>query len=86
MIDNAKRYAKSQITVEVKEGSLSIYNDGPPIEASMNGSLFKPFEVGKGGVTGLGLSIVKKTVELYQYEITFTNEIEGVMFRIYKIT
>lgn len=84
LLDNAKRYAKSQIRIMVREGIFSMYNDGPTIEASINGSLFNPFEVGKGGVTGLGLSIVKKTVELYQYEITFVNERGGVTFKITK--
>lgn len=86
LIDNAKRYASHQIMIKVEDEKISIYNDGPPIEEIINGSLFKPFEVGKGGVTGLGLSIVKKTVELYQYNIEFVNEDKGVTFIIYKIT
>lgn len=87
LIDNAKRYAQHQIIIKVENEKLTIYNDGAPIEECINGSLFKPFEVGRGGVTGLGLSIVKKTVELYNYDIDFVNEPKGgVTFTIYKIT
>lgn len=87
LLDNAKRYAISRIRIELKGKKLVIYNDGPHIDESMNGSLFKPFEVGKGGVTGLGLSIVKKSIELYEYQIKFINEPSGgVSFVIYKIT
>lgn len=84
LIDNSKRYAKSKIIVTAKDGELSVYNDGPHIEESIYGSIFNPFEVGKGGVTGLGLSIVKKTVKLYGYEVDFNNEEDfGVSFRVH---
>ncbi|MGL5315037.1 MAG: sensor histidine kinase [Peptostreptococcaceae bacterium] len=87
LIDNAKRYVNKEIIINVEDDYISIYNDGTPIDDSLNGSLFKPFEVGKGGVTGLGLSIVKKTVELYGYDIHYKNELEGgVTFTIFKIT
>lgn len=83
LIDNAKRYAEDEIIIKVIEGELGIYNNGQPIEDNLVGSLFKPFEVGQGGVTGLGLAIVKKTVELYGYSIKFVNAEEiGVTFSI----
>ncbi|MGL4345818.1 MAG: sensor histidine kinase [Cellulosilyticaceae bacterium] len=86
LIDNAKRYANQEIRIVVKEGVLSIYNDGEAIEETTDRSLFEAFEVGKGGVTGLGLAIAKKTVELYGYHIVFVNEKQGVTFVIAKNT
>ncbi|MEG0352956.1 MAG: HAMP domain-containing sensor histidine kinase [Cellulosilyticaceae bacterium] len=84
LIDNAKRYAVHEISITIKDNTLSVYNDGPPIDRNMSGCLFNAFEVGQGGVTGLGLAIVKKTVELYNYTIDFENKAEGgVQFTIW---
>ena len=82
LLDNSQRYAKEKIIIKVKNGQFTLYNDGPPIEEVKGTSIFQPFEAGKGGVTGLGLSIVKKTIELYHYQITYTNESVGVTFVI----
>ena len=46
--------------------------------------LFKPYEMGKGGKFGLGLSIVAKVVSANGYEVVGENMAEGVIFRIYK--
>lgn len=82
LLDNAQRYAKEKIVLKVRNGALTLYNDGPSIDEVKGTSIFQPFEAGKGGVTGLGLSIVKKTIELYHYQITYTNEAVGVTFLI----
>lgn len=86
LIDNAKRYAVKEIRITLEENTLTVFNDGEPIEEERHGSIFEPFEVGKGGVSGLGLAIVKKTVNVYGYQITSKNEVEGgVTFKIDRV-
>ena len=45
---------------------------------------FTPFRKGIKGEFGLGLSIVKKTLLLMDYDITIKNEKKGVSFHIFK--
>ena len=45
-------------------------------------TLFKPYEKGPKGQFGLGLSIVKKTMDLFQLSIEVYNTKDGVGFTI----
>ena len=54
------------------------------IDNAIISNLFLPYTKGKKGQTGLGLSIVKRTVNLFGYNITATNYDNGVAFVIYK--
>ena len=83
IIDNALRYAKSVIKVDLSDNLLEIYNDGEPIEKDRLDKLFKPYEKGNKGKFGLGLSIVKRVTETYGYTVTGENMSDGVVFRIY---
>ena len=47
--------------------------------------IFTPFRKGIKGQFGLGLSIVKKTLNLMDYDITIKNEKKGVSFIITSI-
>lgn len=84
IIDNAKRYAKTKIKIVLRKDRLRIYNDGPPIEEQFLNSVFKPYEKGSKGEFGLGMSIVKKTVDFFGLELKVVNEVEGVSFIIGK--
>ncbi len=85
LFDNAKRYAKNEISIKLTDQKLSIFNDGDNIEEDLAESLFEPFEIGKDGMSGLGLAIVKRTVNMYGYDIRYENaETKGVTFIIYK--
>jgi len=44
--------------------------------------IFLPYVKGSKGQTGLGLSIVKKTVNVFGYDITAENTDKGVIFII----
>ena len=44
--------------------------------------MFTPYEKGVKGEFGLGLSIVKKTLHLLNYDINIKNEKNGVRFTI----
>lgn len=84
LIDNAKRYAKSKIIVTLKNNVLTVYNDGEPIDEQFLNGLFKAYEKGSKGQFGLGMSIVKKTLDFFEYELSLKNEEVGVTFTIKK--
>jgi len=82
IIDNAKRYAKSQIKIVLKPERLRIYNDGDHIDEKFTESAFKPYEKGSKGQFGLGMSIVQKTVNYFNMNLHVVNEEVGVSFII----
>lgn len=84
ILQNAFRYAKTYIKIEVNENELCISNDGPKMDESRIDSLFKPFIMGEGGKFGLGLSIVSKVVAANEYKVQGMNTEDGVAFRIYR--
>lgn len=85
IIENALRYAKSTIEIHLnEEDGLTIENDGPSMDEDRIKVLFKPYEMGKGGRFGLGLSIVAKVCSANHYEVCGENTADGVIFRIYK--
>lgn len=84
IIDNAKRYAKSEIKVSLHDGVIQIYNDGEHIDEQFLNGFFKPYEKGSKGQFGLGMSIVKKTLDFFGYYLTVRNEEVGVTFEIKK--
>lgn len=85
IIENALRYAKTTIDIHLnEEEGLTIANDGPSMDEDRIKVLFKPYEMGKGGRFGLGLSIVAKVCSANHYDVCGENTADGVIFRIYK--
>lgn len=85
ILENAFRYAETQIVITLDEKQLCIYNDGPQFKDSQIETMFKPFEKGQGGKFGLGLSIVQKVVSANKYRVVAENvETGGVIFIIMK--
>ena len=84
LLENALRYAKTEIVIEVNNDYLSVYNDGSNIKPERIEQLFKAYEKGEGGQFGLGLSIVNKVVTNYGYKVSVENYDEGVKFKIEK--
>lgn len=84
ILDNAKRYAKSVIKITLKDGILTIYNDGDHIDEKFINGMFKAYEKGSKGQFGLGMSIVKKTLDFFSYDLLVKNEEVGVSFIIKK--
>lgn len=86
LLDNALRYAKTTIEIKMENTahffSLTIANDGPPIDPIEKQSLFKPYVKGKQGNFGLGLTIVKRILDLHHAKITVENTDNGVAFII----
>lgn len=82
ILNNFIRYAKKEVKITVKNNKITLYNDGPNIEENILNDIFTPYEKGIKGVFGLGLSIVKKTLQFLKYDITVENAKNGVKFII----
>ena len=82
ILGNFIRYAKSEIAITIKGKVITLSNDGEQLKEEMLNKIFLPYVKGNKGQTGLGLSIVKKTVNIFGYDITATNIENGVRFEI----
>lgn len=86
LVENALRYAKSEITLQAKEKEkareIVVRNDGVPIPEEEKNQLFEPFKKGNKGQFGLGLAIVKRIVERHDGHIEVHNQENGVAFVI----
>lgn len=82
ILGNFIRYAKTNITVKIAKGEITFFNDGEKIKEKVLDTIFLPYVKGEKGQSGLGLSIVKKTVNIFGYDITATNVENGVIFTI----
>lgn len=82
LLNNFIRYATKEIKITIKNNKIIFYNDGPHIDTDILNNIFTPYKKGIKGQFGLGLSIVKKTLNLLGYEISVTNEKKGVSFII----
>ncbi len=84
LLGNFMRYATTTIKITSKQNRLVLYNDGENIDKDFLKGIFNPYRKGIKGEFGLGLSIVKKTLNLMHYDITIKNEKKGVSFIITK--
>lgn len=82
LFGNFVEYAEKEIRVTIKDNTISFYNDGPNIEENLIKDIFTQYKKGIKGKFGLGLSIVKQSLELYNYSIEVVNEEKGVLFVI----
>lgn len=82
ILNNFMRYAKKEIKITAKQNKLILFNDGEAIDDDFLEVIFTPFRKGIKGEFGLGLSIVKKTLNLMDYDISIQNEKKGVSFII----
>lgn len=84
LLQNFMRYAKTTIKITTKQNKLILYNDGENIDEDFLAGIFTPFRKGIKGEFGLGLSIVKKTLNMIGYDIVIKNDKKGVSFIITK--
>ena len=84
LLENFMRYANTTIKITAKQNKLILYNDGENIDNDLLEGIFTPFRKGIKGEFGLGLSIVKKTLNIIGYDIFIKNEKKGVSFIITK--
>lgn len=82
LLENAFRYASTEIKISVKQDGIKVYNDGEQMTADRIEKLFKPYEKGTNGQFGLGLSIVDRLATRMGYKIKGYNINDGVEFMI----
>jgi len=86
LIQNQLRHSKDSIDIKVEKREenieISISNNGPEIDANQFEKLFVAFEKGQGGENGLGLTIVKRIVDMYDGLVWAENLNVGVVFNI----
>ena len=82
ILSNFIRYAKKEVKITVKNHRITFYNDGPNIDENILDDMFTPYKKGINGQFGLGLSIVKKTLRLLDYDVSVKNEKTGISFII----
>lgn len=82
LIENALRYAVSVVKITIKNGVLTVYNDGKHIDEKFVLEGFKPYEKGSEGKFGLGMSIVCRTLDIFNMKLSVKNEEVGVIFRV----
>ena len=82
LLSNFMRYADKCIKITAKQNKIILFNDGDQIDNDFLEGIFTPFRKGIKGEFGLGLSIVKKTLNLMGYDISIRNEKNGVSFII----
>lgn len=82
ILGNFIRYADKKISISVQDKTIILENDGEKLKEEMLNKIFLPYVKGNKGQSGLGLSIVKKTVNIFGYDITAKNTETGVQFVI----
>ncbi|MCL2396794.1 MAG: HAMP domain-containing histidine kinase [Defluviitaleaceae bacterium] len=81
LISNAIRYAKSKITLSCRKKGSSVHiivaDDGDGIKTEILPHVFERFYKGKGGNTGIGLSIVKSIADQHKGYVKAENSADG---------
>lgn len=84
LIENALRYKNERIKIILKDNYLEVFNDGKKIDDNLINSIFDPYVKGIDGNFGVGLSIVKRTMDVFGYDVMAKNLESGVAFIITK--
>jgi sensor histidine kinase regulating citrate/malate metabolism len=90
LLDNAMEAAQAaqvpRIGLDIAENLrgflLSVRNNGPAIPQEMGERIFEPGVSSKGEGRGMGLSIVRQTLEDYGGQIEYTSDEEETAFQV----
>ena len=80
LVDNARRHATHVALAAVAQGRsvlVTVDDDGPGIPADRRESVFRPFQSGSSGGTGLGLTIARDIVRAHGGEIVLEDSPMG---------
>jgi two-component system osmolarity sensor histidine kinase EnvZ len=86
LVDNARRHARHVVLAAVAQGRsvlVTVDDDGPGIPVHRRESVFRPFQSGSSGGTGLGLTIARDIVRAHGGEIVLEDSpLGGLRARI----
>jgi len=86
LVDNARRHARNVAVAAEAQGRsvlVTVDDDGPGIPADRRESVFRPFESGSAGGTGLGLTIARDIVRAHGGDIVLEDSpLGGLRARI----
>jgi two-component system osmolarity sensor histidine kinase EnvZ len=86
LVDNARRHAHRIALTATPQGrnvQVTVDDDGPGIPPDQRESVFRPFETGAAGGTGLGLTIARDIVRAHGGDIMLENSpLGGLRARI----
>jgi signal transduction histidine kinase len=82
LLTNALKYARTEIRISCGGGVIRIENDCEPLTDDALRHLFDRFYTGRGGNTGLGLSIARDLISLHGWKLTAERTESGVRFTI----
>lgn len=86
LLENAVRHAASTLEAGLRRrGStveLTVYNDGGGIDEALLPRIFEAYTKGSGGVSGLGLAIVRRAAQALGGAVAVRNERDGVLFTV----
>ena len=87
LVDNARRHARRVMLAAAPAGSrqvqVTVDDDGPGIPPEQRESVFRPFESGAAGGTGLGLTIARDIVRAHGGDIVLEDSpLGGLRARI----
>lgn len=90
LLINAAKYARpaGRVTVRVRPHQLTIFNQGPPIDARNLPRIFEPGFTGRPAeaqateATGMGLYLVKLVVDALGGQVEITNVSDGVQAQV----
>lgn len=86
LVDNARRHAHRVVLAAAAQGrtvQVTVDDDGPGIPGDRRESVFRPFESGAAGGTGLGLTIARDIVRAHGGEIVLEDSpLGGLRARI----
>jgi two-component system osmolarity sensor histidine kinase EnvZ len=81
LVDNARRHARQVLVAAHPAGArqvmVTVDDDGPGIPPDRRESVFRPFESGAGGGTGLGLTIARDIVRAHGGDIVLEDSPMG---------
>lgn len=83
LLDNALAFVRNQPDGEIQicaslQGPdllIQVHNNGPALEASLTGTLFRPFVSKRAGGSGLGLAIVQRIIHAHQGQIRHRSDL-----------
>ncbi|MCL1998554.1 MAG: HAMP domain-containing histidine kinase [Turicibacter sp.] len=86
LMANALRFAKKEITVEcyskANNAIIIVKDDGPGFEPDDLPRVFERFFMGKEGITGIGLAIVKSIADQHKGNVTAENDSPGAKLTV----